>query len=73
MYALKFIKFLFEIRNVKTITIKNKPEMIVGTVKEKYQFILNKFVIKKYDSVAENIREVKIICKNIKRSRNEVK
>ena len=61
VYASKFIKFLFESRNVKTNTIKNRIEITIGTAREKYQLILNKFDIKKYDNVAEKINEVKIM------------
>mgnify|MGYP001232059756 FL=1 len=39
--------FLFENNNVTTNTNKNKLEIIKGTVKEKYQLILKKFIIKK--------------------------
>ena len=49
--------FLFETNNVNTNTSKNKQEITKGTIEEKYQLILKKPVIKKYENVIENINE----------------
>ena len=56
--------FLFENNNVTTNTNKNKLEIIKGTVKEKYQLILKKFIIKKYENTIENANEEMIIGMN---------
>ena len=53
--------FLFENNNVTTNTNKNKLEIIKGTVKEKYQLILKKFIIKKQENAIENTNEEMII------------
>ena len=69
-YALKFIYFLLEISSVIISTIRNKLEIIKGTCKEKYQLNLKKLVMKKYENIAENIKEDMIIgTNNIKDSK----
>jgi len=62
--------FLFETNNVDTSTNKNKLDIIKGTLKEKYQSILKKLVIKKYENILENINDDIIIgINNIKDSK----
>ena len=61
MYALKFTYFLFETNNVISNTNKNKVEIKIGIIKEKYQLILKKFTIKKYENEIENANEDIII------------
>ena len=61
MYALKFTYFLFETNNVISNTNKNKIEIINGIIKEKYQLILKKFTIKKYENEIEKANEDIII------------
>ena len=62
--------FLFETNNVDTSTNKNKLDIIKGTLKEKYQSILKKLVIKKYENIIENINDDIIIgINNIKDSK----
>ena len=56
--------FLFEINNVNKSTNKNKLEIIKGTIEEKCQLILKKFVIKMYENIIENINEEIIMGKN---------
>jgi hypothetical protein len=54
---LKFKYFLFETINVVSNTNKNKEEIIIGIIKEKYQLILKKFTTKKYEKEMENSKE----------------
>ena len=62
--------FLFETNNVDTSTNKNKLDIIKGTLKEKYQSILKKLVIKKYENILVNINDDIIIgINNIKDSK----
>ena len=69
MYAWRFKYFLFEINKVENSTNRNRPEIIKGTEKEKYQLMPRKLVIKIYEEITANINEKKIIgVNNIKDS-----
>ena len=62
--------FLFESNNVDTSTNKNKLDIMKGTLREKYQLILKKLVMKKYENILENISDDIIIgINNIKDSK----
>ena len=62
--------FLFETINVDTSTNKNKLDIMKGTLREKYQLILKKLVMKKYENILENISDDIIIgINNIKDSK----
>tara|TARA_B100000963_G_C22537544_1_gene630543 strand:- start:102 stop:353 length:252 start_codon:yes stop_codon:yes gene_type:complete len=62
--------FQFETSNVITSTNKNKLEITKVTIKEKYQLMLKKLVMKKYENIIENINdEIMIGINSIKDSK----
>tara|TARA_B100000963_G_C22288113_1_gene520186 strand:+ start:86 stop:352 length:267 start_codon:yes stop_codon:yes gene_type:complete len=66
----KFINLLFENNKVKTSTSRNKIEIINGTKKEKEKSILKIFVTKIYENIIANIKDVRIIGRNIIKDSN---
>ena len=66
----KFINLLFENNKVKTSASKNRIEIINGTRKEKEKSILKISVTKIYANIIANIKDARIIGKNIIKDSN---
>ena len=66
----KFINLLFENNKVKTSANKNRIEIINGTRKEKEKSILKISVTKIYANIIANIKDARIIGKNIIKDSN---
>ena len=66
----KFINLLFENNKVKTSANKNRIEIINGTRKETEKSILKISVTKIYANIIANIKDARIIGKNIIKDSN---